>query len=83
MERIEVVTGVQRRRRYSPREKAELVALCEQPGMSVSLVAAGHNIRLLLRAMAALLRQLLGRLLVFLGAGIDHQDARAAIPTAA
>lgn len=44
MERIEVVTGVQRRRRYSPREKAELVALCEQPGMSVSLVARRHGI---------------------------------------
>lgn len=44
MERIEVVTGVQRRRRYSPREKADLVALCEQPGMSVSLVARRHGI---------------------------------------
>ncbi|SEO55355.1 transposase [Aquisalimonas asiatica] len=44
MERIEVVTGVQRRRRYSPRKKADLVALCEQPGMSVSLVARRHGI---------------------------------------
>ncbi|SEO84142.1 Transposase [Aquisalimonas asiatica] len=44
MERIEVVAGVQRWRRYSPREKADLVALCEQPGMSVSLVARRHGI---------------------------------------
>src|SRR5690606_36342307 len=41
---LEVVTGVQRRRRYSVREKAELVALCDQPGMSVSLVARRHGI---------------------------------------
>lgn len=44
MERVEVVTGAQRRRRYSAREKAELVALCDQPGMSVSLVARRHGI---------------------------------------
>jgi Transposase and inactivated derivatives len=44
VERVEVVTGVQRRRRYSVREKAELVALCDQPGMSVSLVARRHGI---------------------------------------
>lgn len=44
MERVEVVTGVQRRRRYSVREKAELVALYDQPGMSVSLVARRHGI---------------------------------------
>ena len=44
MERIEVVTGVQRRRRYSPNEKAQFCALCDQPGMSVSLVARRHGI---------------------------------------
>lgn len=44
MERIEVITGVQRRRRYSAREKAQLVALSDQPGMSVSLVARRHGI---------------------------------------
>ena len=44
MERVEVVTGVQRRRRYSVRENAELVALCDQPGMSVSLVTRRHGI---------------------------------------
>lgn len=44
MERIEVITGVQRRRRYSAQEKAFMVAECEQPGMSVSLVARRHGI---------------------------------------
>jgi len=47
------------------------------------LVAAGHNIRLLLRAMAALLRQLLVRLLAPSGAGTHAQDAEPAIPAAA
>jgi IS5 family transposase len=51
--------------------------------MNAVLVAAGHNIRLLLRAMAAFLRQLLGRLLAVSGAGIDHRDAGTAIPAAA
>ncbi len=44
MERIEVITGVQRRRRYSAQEKAFMVAECERPGMSVSLVARRHGI---------------------------------------
>ena len=44
MEKIEVITGVQRRRRYSAQEKAFMVAECEQPGMSVSLVARRHGI---------------------------------------
>jgi transposase len=51
VDRVEVVTGVQRRRRYSAREKAQLVALCDQPGLSVSLVVRRHDIspRLLFR----------------------------------
>lgn len=44
MERIEVITGIQRRRRYSAKEKAQLVALSDQPGMSVSLVSRRHGI---------------------------------------
>lgn len=44
MERIEVITGEQRRRRYTAEEKAQLVMLCSQPGMSVSLVARRHGI---------------------------------------
>jgi IS5 family transposase len=51
--------------------------------LNAVLVAAGHNIRLLLRAMVAFLRQLLGRLLAFIGGGIDRQHAGAAMPAAA
>ncbi|RUO52808.1 hypothetical protein CWI69_07120 [Pseudidiomarina halophila] len=39
MERIEIFTGEQRRRRYTPQEKAKFVAMTMQPGYSVSLVA--------------------------------------------
>lgn len=38
MERIEIFTGEQRRRRYTPQEKAKFVAMTMQPGYSVSLV---------------------------------------------
>ncbi|MCH8533113.1 MAG: transposase, partial [Saccharospirillum sp.] len=44
MERIEVITGVERRRRYSAQEKASIVMECDHPGMSVSLVARRHGI---------------------------------------
>jgi hypothetical protein len=47
------------------------------------LVAAGHNIRLLLRAMVAFLRQLLGWLLAFIAPKIDDHDAGPAMPAAA
>ena len=40
MERIEIFTGEQRRRRYTPQEKAKFVAMTMQPGYSVSLVAS-------------------------------------------
>lgn len=36
---IEVITGVQRRRRWTPEQKAEWVRKTMEPGMSVSLVA--------------------------------------------
>jgi transposase len=42
--RIEVVTAVQRRRRFSTAEKVRLVEETMQPGMSVSLVARHANI---------------------------------------
>ena len=42
--------------------------------LNAVLVAAGHNIRLLLRAIAALLRQLFRRLLTMIGVGIQDQD---------
>ena len=39
MERIEVITSFQRRRRYTGQEKAQFVAMTMQPGSSVSSVA--------------------------------------------
>ena len=42
---IEVVSvKEQRRRRWTPGEKAELVRLTYEPGMSVSLVARQHGV---------------------------------------
>jgi transposase len=44
-EKIEVVTVTeQRRRRWSTQEKADLVRLTYEPGMSVSLVARQHGV---------------------------------------
>lgn len=37
--RIEVITGVQRRRRWTPEQKLELVKKTFEPGMTVSMVA--------------------------------------------
>ena len=42
--KIEVVTTVQRRRRWSVTEKLEILAEAEQPGMSMSYVARKHGI---------------------------------------
>ena len=44
MERIEVITSVQRRRRYTGQEKAQFVAMTMQPGSSVSSVARQYVI---------------------------------------
>ena len=44
MQRIEVITGEQKRRRYTPEEKARFVALAMQPGYTVSLVARQYDI---------------------------------------
>jgi transposase len=43
-ERIEVITSVQRRRRFTVEEKLRLVEEAESPGMSVSYVARKYNI---------------------------------------
>ena len=43
-ERIEVITSVQRRRRWSADEKAAIVQETYAPGMSVSLVARRHGV---------------------------------------
>jgi transposase len=40
----EVLTGVQRRRRWTPEEKVQIVEERYQPGMSVSLVGRRHGI---------------------------------------
>jgi len=42
--KVEVVTTIQRRRRWSVAEKLEILAEAEQPGMSMSYVARKHGI---------------------------------------
>jgi transposase len=44
IDRVEVITSVQRRRRWSAEEKAAMVQETWAPGMSVSLVARRHGI---------------------------------------
>ena len=44
IEQVEVITSVQRRRRWSAEEKAAIVQETWAPGMSVSLVARRHGI---------------------------------------
>lgn len=43
-ERIEVITGHERRRRYSDEDKARLVAEAAQPGQGVHAVARRHGV---------------------------------------
>ncbi len=45
MQRIEVITGVQKRHRYTPEEKARFVVLALQSGYTVSLVARQYGIK--------------------------------------
>jgi len=44
METIQVITSVERRRRWSAEDKKALVAEAEQPGMSISAVARKYGI---------------------------------------
>ena len=44
METVEVITSVQRRRRWTGQEKKRIVEEAEQPGMSVSFVARKYGI---------------------------------------
>src|SRR5689334_19538080 len=44
IEHVEVITSVQRRRRWSAEEKAAIVRETYAPGMSVSLVARRHGV---------------------------------------
>ncbi len=43
-DRVEVITSVQRRRRWTPEQKLAIVEETYQPGQSVSLVARRHGI---------------------------------------
>ena len=42
--RVEVVTSVQRRRRWTPEQKLEIVKQTNDPGSSVSMVARQHGL---------------------------------------
>ena len=44
IDRVEVITSVQRRRRWSAEEKARIVQETYAPGMSVSVVARQHGV---------------------------------------
>jgi transposase len=44
IDRVEVITSVQRRRRWSAEEKVRMVQETYAPGMSVSLVARQHGV---------------------------------------
>ncbi len=43
-DRVEVIAGVQRRRRWTPEQKLEIVKQTNEPGSSVSLVARRHGL---------------------------------------
>ena len=53
IERVEIITGIQRRRRYTAEEKVRLVEETMQPGMTVSAVARLHGVSQTLRAKVA------------------------------
>ncbi len=44
VDRVEVLSGIQRRRRYSLDQKLAVLAEAAQPGMSISYVARRHGI---------------------------------------
>jgi transposase len=44
VERVEIITGIQRRRRYTAEEKVRLVEQTMQPGMTVSAVARLYGV---------------------------------------
>ena len=44
IDRVEIITGMQRRRRYNAEEKVRLVEQTMQPGMTVSTVARLHGV---------------------------------------
>ncbi|MBM3592484.1 MAG: transposase, partial [Alphaproteobacteria bacterium] len=44
IEHVEIITGIQRRRRYTAEEKVRLVEQTMQPGMTVSAVARLYGV---------------------------------------
>jgi transposase len=44
VERVEIISGIQRRRRYTAEEKVRLVEQTMQPGITVSAVARLCNV---------------------------------------
>ena len=44
IERVEIITGIHRRRRYTDEEKVRLVEQAMQPGMTVSAIARLHGV---------------------------------------
>jgi transposase-like protein len=48
-DRVEIITSVQRRRRWTASEKVRIVEETFEPGMTVSLVARRHGVALDLR----------------------------------
>jgi len=44
MDRVEVITSVQRRRRFTPEQKRAIIDEAEQPGSSMSIVARKYGI---------------------------------------
>ena len=45
LDRVEVFSAIQRRRRYSVDQKLAVLAEAAQPGMSISYVARRHGVR--------------------------------------
>nr|WP_321985260.1 transposase [uncultured Lichenicoccus sp.] len=41
---VEIITGVERRRRWRPEDKARILAETEEPGASIAIVARRHDI---------------------------------------
>ena len=41
---VEIITGVERRRRWRPEDKARILAEIEEPGSSIAILARRHDI---------------------------------------
>ena len=61
IERVEIITGIHRRRRYTAEEKVRLVEQTMQPGMTVSSVARTYLAKLRHRSLSEFKVSLTGR----------------------